>query len=79
MAGTGARAALERAGPSAAGGFRLHVVDTTVINGPEQKAVQWRAHVSINPTTGGIRAVELTDDSGVRNLAVIASEPEMWS
>lgn len=50
--------------PQAAGGFRLRVVDATVINGPGQKAVQWRAHASINPTTGGIRAVELTDDSG---------------
>jgi len=50
--------------PAAAGGFRLRVVDATVINGPGQKAVQWRAHASIHPTTGGIRAVELTDDSG---------------
>lgn len=50
--------------PQAAGGFRLRVVDATVINGPGQKAVQWRAHASINPTTGAIRAVELTDDSG---------------
>jgi hypothetical protein len=50
--------------PQAAGGFRLRVVDATVINGPGQKAVQWRAHVSIHPTTGSIRAVELTDDSG---------------
>jgi len=33
-------------------------------NGPGQKAVQWRAHVSITPTTGSLRAVELTDDSG---------------
>jgi hypothetical protein len=49
---------------SAAGGFRLCVVDATVINGPGQKAVQWRAHVSIAPTTGNLRAVELTDDSG---------------
>jgi hypothetical protein len=50
--------------PQAAGGFRLRVVDATVINGPGQKAVQWRAQVSIHPTTGGIRAVELTEDSG---------------
>jgi hypothetical protein len=49
---------------AAAGGFRLRVVDATVINGPGQKAVQWRAHVSITPTTGNLRAVELTDDSG---------------
>ena len=50
--------------PQAAGGFRLRIVDATVINGPGQKAVQWRAHVSIDPTTGSIRAVELTGDSG---------------
>jgi hypothetical protein len=50
--------------PQAAGGFRLRIVDATVINGPGQKAVQWRAHVSIDPTTGSVRAVELTDDSG---------------
>jgi hypothetical protein len=54
--------------PSAAGGFRLRIVDATVINGPGQKAVQWRAHVSINPATGSIRAVELTDDSGGEKL-----------
>jgi hypothetical protein len=50
--------------PHAAGGFRLRVVDATVINGPGQKPVQWRAHVSISAATGDIRAVELTDDSG---------------
>jgi hypothetical protein len=50
--------------PQAAGGLRLHVVDATVLNGPGQKAVQWRAHVSIDPSSGSIRAVELTDDSG---------------
>jgi len=54
--------------PQAAGGFRVRVVDATVLNGPGQKAVQWRAHVSINPSTGGIRAVELTDDSGGEKL-----------
>jgi hypothetical protein len=39
-----------------------------VINGPGQKAVQWRAHVSIDPASGKIRAVELTDDSGGEKL-----------
>jgi hypothetical protein len=52
----------------AAGGLRLRVVDATVINGPGQKAVQWRAHVSIDPATGKIRSVELTDDSGGEKL-----------
>lgn len=54
--------------PEANGGLRLRVVDATVINGPGQKAVQWRAHVSINPSSGRIRAVELTDDSGGEKL-----------
>jgi hypothetical protein len=50
--------------PQAASGLRLRVVDARVLNGPGQKAVQWRAHVSIDPSTGSMRAVELTDDSG---------------
>lgn len=50
--------------PQAAGGWPVRVVDATVINGPGNKAVQWRAHVQIDPATGGFRAVELTDDSG---------------
>jgi hypothetical protein len=44
-------------------------VDATVINGPGKKPVQWRAHVQIDPTTGGFRAVELTDDSGGEKLS----------
>jgi hypothetical protein len=55
---------LSQQAPPAAGGFRLRVVDATVINGPGQKPVHWRAHVSIHAATGSIRAVELTDDSG---------------
>ena len=50
--------------PQAAGGLSVRVVDATVINGPGKKAVQWRAHVQIDPATGGFCAVELTDDSG---------------
>jgi hypothetical protein len=44
-------------------------VDATVINGPGEKAVQWRAHVLVDPSTGGFRSVELTDDSGGEKLA----------
>jgi hypothetical protein len=55
--------------PQAAGGLRLRVVDASVLNGPGQKAVQWRAHVSIDPSSGSIRAVELTDDSGGEKLS----------
>src|ERR1035438_6567814 len=55
--------------PQAVGGWPVRVVDATVINGPGQKAVQWRAHVLINPSSGSFHAVELTDDSGGEKLA----------
>lgn len=50
------------------GGWPVRIVDATVINGPGKKPVQWRAHVQIDPATGGFRAVELTDDSGGEKL-----------
>ena len=55
--------------PQAVGGWPVRVVDATVINGPGKKAVQWRAHVRVDPSTGGFRSVELTDDSGGEKLA----------
>ena len=53
----------------AVGGWPVRVVDATVLNGPGQKAVQWRAHVLVDPSSGGFRSVELTDDSGGEKLA----------
>src|SRR5712691_7320199 len=47
----------------------LRVVDATVINGPGPVAVQWRAHVLVDPGTGGFRAVELTGNEGGEKLA----------
>src|ERR1019366_9129666 len=55
--------------PQAAGGWPVRIVDATVMNGPGQKAVQWRGHVQIDSSTGGFRAVELTDDSGGEKLS----------
>ena len=46
----------------------LRVVDATVINGPGPVSVQWRAHVLVDPGTGGFRAVELTGDEGGEKL-----------
>jgi hypothetical protein len=42
----------------------LRVVDATVLHGPGATGTEWRAHVLIDPGTGGFRAVELTDASG---------------
>jgi hypothetical protein len=51
--------------PARAGvAWPLRVVDATVINGPGEKAVQWRAHVWIDPSTGVFTRVELTGDGG---------------
>jgi len=47
----------------------LRVVDATVINGPGPIAVQWRAHVLVDPATGGFQAVELTGSEGGEKLA----------
>jgi Transposase DDE domain len=44
--------------------LRLRVVDATVIHGPGAKGTEWRAHVLIDPGTGGFRTVELTDARG---------------
>ncbi len=45
-------------------GFRLRAVDATVINGPGAEGTEWRAHVRIDPQTGTICSVELTDEHG---------------
>jgi len=42
----------------------LRVVDATVITGPGATGTEWRAHVLIDPRTGGFRSVELTDARG---------------
>lgn len=47
----------------------VRVVDATVLNGPGPVAVQWRAHVLVDPATGGFRAVELTGNEGGEKLA----------
>ncbi len=49
--------------------WALRVVDATVINGPGPVPVQWRAHVLVDPATGGFRSVELTGNEGGEKLA----------
>jgi Transposase DDE domain len=49
--------------------WSVRVVDATVINGPGDKPVQWRAHVWMDPATGGFRRVELTDNRGGEKLS----------
>jgi len=60
--------AAEAAETIALASWPVRVVDATVINGPGKKPVQWRAHVWINPASGGFTRVELTDNSGGEKL-----------
>jgi hypothetical protein len=53
----------------------VRIVDATVINGPGIKAVQWRAHVLIEPVSGSFRSVELTDVSGGEKLSRYRAQP----
>lgn len=53
----------------------IRVVDATVINGPGPVSVQWRAHLLVDPATGGFRAVELTGDEGGEKLARHVVQP----
>jgi hypothetical protein len=45
-------------------GIRIRIVDATVITGPGSKGTDWRAHVLIDPASGCIQSVELTDGHG---------------
>ena len=56
-------------------GLRLRIVDATVLIGPGATGTQWRAHVLIDPATGGIQSVEITDASGGEGYARHAVEP----
>jgi hypothetical protein len=54
----------------------LRVVDATVIEGPGATGTEWRAHVLMDPGTGGLRAVQLTDGSGGEGYSRYQVNPE---
>lgn len=43
---------------------QVRVVDATVITGPGSQGTDWRVHVQVDPTTGTLSAVEVTDAHG---------------
>jgi hypothetical protein len=45
-------------------GRRLRIVDASVITGPGSEGTDWRVHVNVDPITGGLSSVELTDAHG---------------
>lgn len=47
--------------PVAPTGLHITIVDASVITGPGATGTEWRLHTGIDPTTGHITAVKLTD------------------
>jgi Transposase DDE domain len=47
---------------------RLRLVDATVLTGPGAKGTEWRAHATVDPVTGKLSSVELTDAHGGEGL-----------
>jgi Transposase DDE domain len=58
-------------------GFTLRIVDATVITGPGSKGIGWRAHVSLDPDTGRIQSVEVTDTQGGESFCRYTSSPNV--
>ena len=50
-------------------GFRLAVVDATVVCGPGAKGTEWRLHAKLDALTGRIESVEITDEHGGEGLS----------
>jgi hypothetical protein len=49
-------------------GYRLRIVDATAICGPGAKGIDWRVHVLIDPASGRLASVEVTDVHGGEKL-----------
>ena len=45
-------------------GYRLRIVDATAICGPGAKGIDWRVHVLIDPSSGRLASVGITDTHG---------------
>ena len=52
-----------QARPSVCSGVNVTIVDATVLVGPGAKGTEWRLHTGIDPATGQISSVKLTDAS----------------
>lgn len=48
---------------------RVRIADASVITGPGSTGTDWRVHVQIEPTTGTLRSVEVTDAHGGESYA----------
>lgn len=63
--------------PSVPSGLNIKIVDATVLVGPGAKGTEWRLHTGIDPATGHINSVALTDvgtGESYRNYPVKAGD-----
>ena len=58
-------------------GFVVRLMDATVITGPGSKGVDWRGHVSLDPDSGRIQSVEITDVKGGESFCRYAASPNV--
>ncbi len=54
---------------------RVWIVDATVVTGPGSTGTDWRVHVAVDPATGTLRSVELTDGYTGEGYARHHAEP----
>ena len=50
-------------------GYKLRVVDATVVNGPKSDNIDWRVHLVCDPITGKFVSFEITDKYSAEGLA----------
>ena len=58
-------------------GLVVRIMDATVIIGPGSQGISWRAHVSLDPDTGRIQSVEITDTKGGESFCRYTASPNI--
>jgi hypothetical protein len=54
---------------------RVRIADASVITGPGSTGTDWRVHVHVDPSTGTLRSVEVTDAHGGESYSRFPLEP----
>jgi hypothetical protein len=68
---------LETTPTAPATGFVIRIMDATVITGPGSKGIDWRGHVSLDPDSGRILSVEITDAKGGESYCRYPTSPNV--
>lgn len=68
---------LETTEPTPGTGLVVRIMDATVIVGPGSQGMSWRAHVSLDPDTGRILSVEITDTKGGESFCRYKASPNI--